>query len=455
LDADESEPISSFDIDKANEQGQYVPKWYHPIIDNARPLSLLGYDLNPISSKNLIVMADTVLSQRVQSRSVLLDGYTDPPGQKITNNGFDFSGSVQWNDVPKGIFICALGLLPLFATTDLKPCTATSGWLSFTQPVSNDHIILVYPKDSVQDPDGRDSSPDNRIEVICAKTGCHLGHYFGKDGGYCINASCLNFLPSPRDSVSAHVRKLWTEDPVDSYVHSGRLTPVSWKRFMAETLSPCDKLLLSVIQENASFIRVALGAGCFWHVEYALSRLPGVVHTVVGFAGGPKEVVKPSYAHVSKGDTGHAEMVLVTFDPQILSPNELFDCFFAMHDPTMVRAHGKRSQGSGQYRSCIMVNTDEMRLVADRAWNECQRSLGLGLSTEIVQVADIDERFWPAEDRHQLYEQRVKGRESSTLTLEQWMVEYARRSSSIWGSAETLTIAEDDDSDDGLARFLI
>ena len=451
LDADESEPISSFDIDKANEEGQYIPKWLHGLtLDYSRPLSSLGYDLNPLSTQDLLSLADTALSHRVQARSVLLEGSTDPPGRKITNNGYDFSGSVHLDEITEGIFICALGSLPLFTTTDLKPCTATSGWLSFTEPLSMDHITLVHPEVSVN---GQRNPYDSRVEVICAKTGCHLGHYFGKDGGYCINASALNFMPKDRDIPTSYSRKLWMEDLVESNVSAARFTPVSWKRLTDGSLSSSNKLLLSVLQQYNLLERVALGAGCFWHVEYALSRLPGVVHTTVGFAGGIMK--KPTYSNVSKGDSGHAEVVLVTFDPHTISPSVLFDCFFAMHDPTMVRAHGQRAQGLGQYRSCIILDNNEMIQIASHALDECRRTLGLGLSTEILLMSKDIEWFWPAEDRHQRYEERVKRRESATLTIENWMMEYARRSTSIWGSSNTIPIAWDDDGDDGFARMMI
>ena len=164
-------------------------------------------------------------------------------------------------------------------------------------------------------------------------------------------------------------RKIWSEDFAEA---RGHYHPYSWERLRSKKLSPSENMLASLIQESGRFDRVALGAGCFWHVEHALSRLPGVVNTTVGFAGGTGKQ-NPTYADVSNGDTGHAEVVLVTFDPLILSSRTLFDCFFAMHDPSMVRSHGKRAQGSGQYRSCIIVESDEMSGVAEDALDECQK----------------------------------------------------------------------------------
>ena len=80
------------------------------------------------------------------SKLVLLEGGTDTPHIKITNNGFDFSGSVKKEDIEKGLFVCAIGGLPLFTTADLSPTTASSGWLTFVNPVANDHVDLVYPE---------------------------------------------------------------------------------------------------------------------------------------------------------------------------------------------------------------------------------------------------------------------------------------------------------------------
>ena len=137
-----------------------------------------------MSSEEILAEASR-LSSDTMTRQCLLEGATDPPGQKQTHNGYDFSGSVT--NVEPGVFCGAIGGLPLFTTSDLSPTTATSGWLSFARPISPDHVRLIQPESS--------DAVDQRVEVVCALTGCHLGHYFGpQEGYYCINASALNFV---------------------------------------------------------------------------------------------------------------------------------------------------------------------------------------------------------------------------------------------------------------------
>jgi peptide-methionine (S)-S-oxide reductase len=133
-------------------------------------------------------------------------------------------------------------------------------------------------------------------------------------------------------------------------------------------------------------------------VETALRRLPGVIDTVVGYAGGGQEQEQlfpsPTYEQVCQGTTGHAEVVRVKFHPSTLAPRILLDCFLAMHDPTKVRAHGKHARNTGQYRSCILLveapSRDEREgkeesLVdtVQQALMDCESQLGNEMSTEL------------------------------------------------------------------------
>jgi len=272
LDADESEDMSPFDVDAANLEGLYRPKWAQQREEAQQQhecteeliLSSLGYSLIPMTS-NQILEASKSLDGDL-TRDVLLRGKTDPPGRKRTHNGYDWSGSVR--DAPSGIFFCAMSGLPLFSTTDLSPGTATSEWLSFVRPISPDHVVLQEPDDTQLDP---------RTEVLCRKSQCHLGHYFGSEEGYCINATVLDFV---------HVN---TEKRPSGDASPSRTSPVVSYRLLdtaAET-SPSAQLLRDVITANAghTFRTVVLGVGCFWHTESALRRLPGVVDNRVGYAG--------------------------------------------------------------------------------------------------------------------------------------------------------------------------
>jgi len=429
LDPDEAEPMSAFDIDAANAEGQYKPKWGGVEYDDRKDetgltLSSLGFDLGRLSKDNILSEASRI---SVMSKEVLLNGGTDEPNVKITNNGHDFSGSVS--DLNEGLFTSAIGGSPLFTTNELSPLTGSSGWLTFSRPIAEDHIELVSAKkDAI----------DQRVEVVDARTGCHLGHYFGDDG-YCINASALNFFP-----VTGIDAKPWDNST----------NPISWQELRKpnDELEISTRILKTVLLRNINFQDVLLGAGCFWHVEFALRRLPGVIDTKVGYAGGTYPF--PSYEDVCKKDTGHAEVVKVTFDPHMLKLQKMLDCFLAMHDPTIVGAHGTRAPRVGQYRSCVFVPDQEKEKIGQDAIFDCQKQLAKLLSTEVRTIQM--ESFWLAEERHQLHDERVKKKninEVETLNEIDWLFKYGRRSSSIWGSSETTAL--DDSNDDGMARMMI
>jgi peptide methionine sulfoxide reductase MsrB len=102
----------------------------------------LGFSLKQLSSKKI---QDEAFALEELSKSVLLEGDTDPPQRKITSNGYDFSGSASQSDIERGVVCCAIGGLPLFTSLGISPITASSGWLSFSQPLSEDHVVLVEP----------------------------------------------------------------------------------------------------------------------------------------------------------------------------------------------------------------------------------------------------------------------------------------------------------------------
>ncbi|KAL7534708.1 hypothetical protein ACHAWF_004919 [Thalassiosira exigua] len=439
LDPDESEPISAFDLDAANKEGQYKPKWGGSI-ESATHLSSLGYDLGRESHDKILEASESV-EVTSQASHVLLKGGTDPPRVRTTNNGYDFSSEALQSQSrpPEGIFVCAIGSLPLFSTEALPPSvlSASDGWLTFRSPIAEDHAQLVHP-------DGLDL--DQRIEVVDARTGCHLGHFFGKDG-YCINASALNFMPLI-DATSGDHDTL------------GAIGPHSWRTFLADTIekddvkpravSQINDLLRKVVLSRVEKDEILLGAGCFWHVEFALRRLPGVIYTETGYAGG--DLPNPTYKDMCKGKTGHAEVVKVVFDPEVCDAARLIDCWLAMHDPTNVRAHGKRAKKTGQYRSCVFVHDDQMLRTVNSAVKACEQQLGKELSSE-VGVIERD-GFWAAEERHQRHDERRRGIDLNTLSFDQWLSRYGRRSAPVLGSSESIQVF-DEDLDDGMARMMI
>ena len=141
------------------------------------------------------------------------------------------------------------------------------------------------------------------------------------------------------------------------------------------------------------------GLGCFWGDEKAFWQLPGVVTTAVGYAGG--STPNPTYDEVRTGSTGHAEVVLIAFDPSLITYEALLKTFWEAHDPTQGMRQGN-DMGT-QYRSLILATTDEQRAAAEASRNAFQANLtkaGYGeITTEIAPAGE----FYYAEDYHQQY----------------------------------------------------
>ena len=132
-------------------------------------------------------------------------------------------------------------------------------------------------------------------------------------------------------------------------------------------------------------------SGCFWGREYHFSRVEGVLSTRVGFTGGHTE--EPTYHQVCTKNTGHAEAVEITFDPEVVSYEALARLFFEWHDPTIDR----RGKG-GQYRSAIFYTNERQQEVAKQLVAVLLKN-GFDVVTEIEPAT----AFWPAEARHQKY----------------------------------------------------
>lgn len=138
-------------------------------------------------------------------------------------------------------------------------------------------------------------------------------------------------------------------------------------------------------------------AGCFWGVEEAFRTTPGVVETEVGYTGGQTE--DPSYYEVCTGQTGHAEAVRVTYNPQEIGFNALLDIFWWMHNPTSLNKQGPDI--GTQYRSAIFYHTPEQKRLAEasRAKLESLKTFDKPIVTQIIPVGP----WYPAEEYHQHY----------------------------------------------------
>ena len=141
--------------------------------------------------------------------------------------------------------------------------------------------------------------------------------------------------------------------------------------------------------------RATFAAGCFWGVEEAFRKLAGVMETSVGYLGGTTE--KPTYQQVCSGDTGHAEVVEVSYDPALISYPQLLDCFWNKHNPTSRNFQGL-DIGS-QYRSAIFYHTDAQRQQAEESRTALAASgrYAEPIVTEITPAGP----FWRAEEYHQ------------------------------------------------------
>jgi len=139
------------------------------------------------------------------------------------------------------------------------------------------------------------------------------------------------------------------------------------------------------------------GGGCFWCLEALFQRLPGVKSVESGYMGG--RVENPTYKQVCTGNTGHAEVVRVGFDPGQISYRDLLDVFFAIHDPTTLNRQG--NDVGTQYRSVIFYNSDEQRREAEKVIAEL--TAAGEFSAPIVTAVEPAATFFVAEDYHQNY----------------------------------------------------
>ena len=140
-----------------------------------------------------------------------------------------------------------------------------------------------------------------------------------------------------------------------------------------------------------------LAGGCFWCIESVFNRLRGVESAVSGYMGG--HTLNPTYKDICNGDTGHAEVVQVTFDPAEMAYRELLEIFFTLHDPTQLNRQG--NDVGTQYRSAIFWHTPEQKAEAQAMIAEltAARQFDAPIVTEVTEAVT----FYPAEDYHQGY----------------------------------------------------
>ncbi len=259
-----------------------------------------------------------------------------------------FTGE-HWDRKDPGRYRCAACDRELFASS--AKYDSGSGWPSFYEPAAAGSVA---------------EKPDNsggmvRTEIVCSGCGGHLGHVFD-DGPqptglrYCVNSASLKFEPAADAS-----------DEVEAAEAGGRT-------------------------ERAMF-----AAGCFWGVEAAFRKVEGVVDAAVGYSGGTR--ADPTYKEVCTDTTGHAEVVLVTFDPGKVSFRELLEVLWKIHDPTQRNRQGP--DVGRQYRSAVFYMDDVQRREAEESRDALARSGKLKgpVATEITRAGT----FYRAEEYHQRY----------------------------------------------------
>lgn len=151
-----------------------------------------------------------------------------------------------------------------------------------------------------------------------------------------------------------------------------------------------NKLMNPNKTETATF-----GGGCFWCVEAVYVRIPGVISVTSGFAGGKTE--NPTYHDVCNGNTGHAEVTQIVFDPAKVSYDKLLEVFWQAHDPTTLNRQGA-DEGT-QYRSIVLYHDEKQKLLAEKSKLAAAENFHSPIVTEIAPF----KKFYPAEDYHQGY----------------------------------------------------
>lgn len=166
-------------------------------------------------------------------------------------------------------------------------------------------------------------------------------------------------------------------------------------------LSSCSgqgqKIKIQTKMDRENLRQIIFGGGCFWCVESCFNMLKGVESAVSGYSGGHTE--HPTYEEVCTGETGHAEVVRLTYDPKVISYEKLLDVFFFLHNPTQLNRQG--NDVGTQYRSVVYYNHEEERHLAEAKISEINSS-GKYADKVVTELSKF-EKFWPAEAYHQGY----------------------------------------------------
>jgi peptide methionine sulfoxide reductase msrA/msrB len=263
----------------------------------------------------------------------------------------------------EGVYACVCCGLPLFSS-DAKFNSGT-GWPSFFQPISQENVA--------EHPDFGHGMV--RVEILCRRCDGHLGHVFD-DGPrptglrFCLNSESLTF--------TANDKLVTLADPAAEGPATAQPGPVE--------AAPAEGSATAVF-----------AGGCFWCTEAAFEQLDGVSDVESGYAGGTEETA--NYERVCQGNTGHAEVIRVTYDPKTISYDRLLDVFFDAHDPTQLNRQG--NDVGTQYRSAIFYSSEAQK--DEAAAKIRQLTAAKAFSRPIVTTLEPLVEFFPAESYHQDY----------------------------------------------------
>lgn len=266
-----------------------------------------------------------------------------------------FCGTLLDNKL-EGVYTCAGCGLPLFLST--HKFHSGTGWPSFFQPIADGNVIEHDDH----------SHGMTRTEINCGRCHGHLGHVF-PDGPrptglrFCLNSESLTFTTNDR---------------------------------LADLADPAADLASRTTTQSAQQYAV-FGGGCFWCTEAAFEGLTGVHDVESGYAGGPADLA--NYQAVCNGNTGHAEVIRITYDPTIINFEQLLDVFFDAHDPTQLNRQG--NDIGTQYRSAIFYSGSQQKSAAQAKIAELTATQVF--PKPIVTTLEPLEHYYPAEAYHQDY----------------------------------------------------